>query len=120
MSVTGVTVTLYTRTQTGTDAFNAPIYSETAVEVNDVLIAPVSDEEILDTLNLTGRRAEYQLGIPKGDAHSWEGCIVEFFGEKWRVIGKPTEGLDHLIPLRWNKKVKVESIVTEPQVVPNG
>lgn len=105
----GIPVTLYSRTQTGTDAFNAPIYTETAVTVDNVLIAPLSDEEILDTLNLTGRRAKYQLGIPKGDTNTWEGCDVEFFGERWRVIGQPTEGLDHLIPLCWNKKVKVES-----------
>ena len=76
--IKGITVTLYSRTQTGTDAFNAPIYTEEPVDVADVLVAPMSDEEILDTLNLTGRRAKYQLGIPKGDTHIWEGCVVVF------------------------------------------
>lgn len=113
--IKGITVTLYERTKTGVDNFNAPVYSETAANVANVLIAPLSDEEILDTLNLTGRRAKYQLGIPKGDTHVWEGNTVAFFGERWRVIGQPTEGLDHLIPLKWNKKVKVESIVQELQ-----
>lgn len=113
--IKGITVTLYERTKTGTDAFNAPVYTETAVNVANVLVAPLSDEEILDTLNLTGRRAKYQLGIPKGDTHVWEGNTVAFFGERWHVIGQPTEGLDHLIPLKWNKKVKVESIVQELQ-----
>lgn len=107
----GITVTLYERTQTSVDAFNRPIYTETASDVSDVLVAPLSDEEILDTLNLTGRRAKYQLGIPKGDTHVWEGNTVEFFGERWRVIGHPTIGIDEMIPLRWNKKVKVESMV---------
>ena len=111
--IKGITVTLFQRTKTGTDAFNAPIYTETPVSVSDVLVAPLSDEEILDTLNLTGRRAKYQLGIPKGDTHDWEGCTVAFFGELWRVIGHPTEGIDDMIPLRWNKKVKVESIAQD-------
>jgi len=35
---------------------------------------------------------------------------VDFFGERFRVIGKPTKGLEHLIPLRWNMKVRVERI----------
>ena len=35
---------------------------------------------------------------------------VEFFGRKWKVIGMPTEGIEGLIPLYWNKKVRVEAI----------
>lgn len=106
----GITVTLYERTQTGVDGFDRPIYTETAVEIPNVLVAPLEDQEIVETLNLTGRRARYQLGIPKGDAHDWTNNRVSFFGETWRVIGHPTEGIEHLIPLDWNKKVKVESI----------
>lgn len=109
--IKGITVTLYTKTQTGTDDFNHPIYAETAVPVNDVLVAPMSDEEIIDTLNLTGRRAVYQMAIPKGDTHVWEDMRVNFFGEDFRVIAHTTEGIVENIPLRWNKKVKVESIV---------
>ena len=109
----GITVTLYERTQNGTDPTNRPIWVETPVEVENVLVAPLSDDEILETLNLTGRRARYQLGLPKGDTHSWENNRVAFFGETFRVIGHPTEGIEHLIPLSWNKKVKVESIVPE-------
>ena len=111
--IKGITVTLYERTQTGTDPANRPTYTETPIEVENVLVAPLSDDEIIQTLNLTGRRARYQLGIPKGDTHEWENCRVSFFGETWRVIGHPTEGIEALLPLGWNKKVKVESIVTD-------
>ena len=109
----GITVTLYERTQTGTDPANRPIYTETAVNVENVLVAPLSDEEILEELNLTGKRARYQLAIPKGDAHEWENKRVHFFGEDFRVIGHPVEGIEALIPLAWNKKVKVESYVQD-------
>lgn len=93
----------------GVDAFNRPVYSEVPVSVDNVLVAPVSSQEQLDTLNLTGRKAQYQLAIPKGDSHVWEGQRVRFFGETWRVIGKPIKGIDALIPLEWNQKVMVES-----------
>lgn len=106
--ITGRTVVLLEKQQTGVDAFNRPTYAEVPVEVENVLIAPLSDQEVLDTLNLTGRKAVYQLGIPKGDVHNWENQRVQFFGETWQVIGIPTEGQDELIPLFWNKKVKVE------------
>ena len=105
----GITVTLYERTQTGADALNHPIYTETAETVNNVLVAPMSDEEVLQTYTLTGRKAVYQMGIPKGDTHEWAaGKKVSFFGEDWRIIGLPQEGIEYLIPLSWNKKVRVE------------
>ncbi len=108
----GITVTLLKRTQTGTDAFNRPVYTETAVEVENVLVAPAGDagQEVLDTLNLTGRKAVYTLAIPKGDTNDWEGNRVQFFGETWQVTGIPTEGIEAMIPLQWNKKVQVERI----------
>lgn len=108
----GITVTLFQRTQVGTDPFNRPIYMDTHVDVENVLVAPAETggDELLDALNLTGRKAVYTLAIPKGDTHNWENARVDFFGESWRVIGIPTEGIEELIPLQWNRKVKVERI----------
>lgn len=105
----GITVTLYERTQTGTDALNHPIYAETATSVDNVLVAPVSSTELMEVYNLTGRKAVYQLAIPKGDTHEWiSGMKVGFFDQLWRIIAMPEEGIDGLIPLSWNKKVRVE------------
>lgn len=105
----GITITLYNRTVSGTDALNHPIYTETSTTVDNVLVAPMSTEEVLQTYTLTGRKAVYQMGIPKGDTHDWTaGKKVSFFGEDWRIIGLPEEGIESLIPLSWNKKVRVE------------
>ena len=105
----GITIILHDLVETGSDGFGKPIYEEVPVTVDDVLVAPMTDTEILETFNLTGRKAEYQLGILKGDTHDWSaGKKVSFFGKDWRIIGIPLEGIDDLIPLRWNKKVKVE------------
>jgi len=109
MSIKGITITLYDLTQTGTDPLNKPIYEEAPVQVDNVLVAPVNSTEQLETYTLTGRMATYQLGIPKGDTHEWKaGKRVSFFGADWRIIGIPTEGIEGLIPLSWNKKVQVE------------
>ena len=105
----GITVTLYDRTQTGTDALNHPIYAETAVTVDNVLVAPTSAIEVLDQNNLDGRKGEYVMAIPKGDTNEWiSGKKVNFFGRDWRIIEMPEEGIEWLIPLAWNKKVRVE------------
>ena len=109
MAIRGITITLYDVAQTGTDPLNKPIYTETPVAVDNVLVAPVNSTEQLETFNLTGRKAVYQIAIPKGDSHEWTaGKKVRFFDANWRIIGIPTEGIDELIPLDWNKKVQVE------------
>lgn len=110
MSINGITVTLYDRVQTGTDPFNAPIYSEIAEPVENVLVAPATQggQDVIDQQQLYSKRAEYILGIPKGDTHDWKDKTVEFFGEKFRVFGYPSQGIEDNIPLSWNKKVLVE------------
>lgn len=106
--IKGITITLFDNVEIGRDAFGKPIYNEAPVSIDNVLVAPVSSTEVLETLELTGKRAVYQLGIPKGDTHDWEDKHVQFFGKDWRTIGLPTEGIEDMIPLSWNRKVQVE------------
>lgn len=106
--IKGITVTLYEKKRTGEDEFKHPVYTEYPVKVDNVLVHPASVTEIIDTLNLTGRKAVYNLAIPKGDDHEWEGNRVEFFGAMWRVIGLPQKGIEENVPLGWNDKWTVE------------
>ena len=104
----GMTVQLAVKTQTGTDPFGAPIYSEELVSVNDVLVGSPSSEDVISTLDLTGKRIAFVLGIPKGDTHIWEDTDVIIWGERYRTIGYPETGIQDNIPLRWGQNVKVE------------
>lgn len=106
--IKGITVVLIDRVQVGEDPLGAPIYEDRQIPVHNVLIAPTSADDVENQLSLTGRKAVYTLAIPKEDTHEWENREVHFFGERWRVFGLPLMGLDHLIPLDWNKKVTVE------------
>ena len=106
--LSGITIQLVDKRKTGVDAFGRPVYSEVIVDVDNVLVGEPSSEEVIDVLNVTGKHLAYTLAIPKGDTHIWTDREVRFFGERFKTIGKPTQGIDHLIPLEWNKKVKVE------------
>ena len=64
--------------------------------------------ELVNELQLYGKRLAYTLALPKGDAHDWYDVTVEFFGQRFRTYGDMTEGIEAMIPLRWNRKVKVE------------
>lgn len=104
----GISIILYTKNKVGEDEFGAPVYEELPELVNDVLVGEPEGSDVTDTLNLTGKRLAYTLAIPKGDTHEWRDRKVEFFGRKFRTFGEPVEGIEGMIPLRWNKKVKVE------------
>ena len=106
--IKGITVTLINKVETGKDPFGKPIYEDAEILVDNVLVSPTSSDDIVNQLNLTGKKAVYTLAIPKGDANVWEDKEVRFFGERWRVFGFATQGIEELIPLDWNKKVMVE------------
>ena len=108
----GIAVDLYTKTTTGTDAFNRPVVTEVKTTVTNVLVAPLSQtgDEIISELSLNGKKVKYQLAIPKGDTNTWEDAEIEFFGVRWRTIGFSTIGIEDMIPLDWNRKVLVERV----------
>lgn len=106
--IKGIDVILIDKIQDEVDEFNNPIFIDREVVVKNVLVAPVKTEDVVNTVNLTGKKAEYLLGIPKGNQNTWENREVVFFGRKWRTIGIPQEGIESMIPLSWNKKIMVE------------
>ena len=106
--IRGTKITLLDRVKTGVDAFNATVYMETPVEVENILICPASTEAVAEGLQMYGKHAVYELHIPKADSHAWEDRVVEFYGQKWRTFGKVLTWMNHLAPGPWNRKVKVE------------
>lgn len=106
--IKGTTVRLKVKVQTGIDDFNRPVYEESFENIKNVLVGQPSSEDIINEMNLSGKLIAYTLAIPKGDTHSWIDTEVEIWGELYRTIGRPTQGIDENIPLSWNKKVKVE------------
>ncbi|MBF7075909.1 hypothetical protein [Streptococcus sp. HF-100] len=107
-NIKGITIILIDKVKTSTDPFGAPVFENKEIKVENVLVSPTQSEDIVNQLNLTGKKAVYTLGIPKDDIHEWEDKEVHFFGKKWRVFGPIIEGIEELIPLEWNKKVMVE------------
>lgn len=104
----GTTIQLVVKTQSGTDPFGAPIYTEELVDVPDVLVGSPTTDDITDSLSLYGKKIEYMLGIPKGDTHNWLDTDVIIWGNRYRTFGYPITGEQANIPLRWGQNVRVE------------
>lgn len=106
--IKGITVQLLNRVQTGVDGFNQPIYDYVPTDVDNVIVAPASSDDVINSVNLYGKKAVYTLGIPKGDTHDWENQLIRFFGHTWQSFGFTIEGIEAMVPLDWHKKVMVE------------
>lgn len=103
----GVTVKLYNRRVVTYDALNAPVYELTCTEVENVLPGQPSSGEIVESVDLDGKRADLVLGIPKGDTNDWTDAVVEVWpGEYYETFGYPVTGVQDLIPLGWGANVK--------------
>lgn len=103
----GISVQLHVRHQTGTDAFKRPVYEDSLVTVDNVLIYPSGSEDRVSSTNVTGMSEEYTLCLPRGDAYDWANASVDFWGETWQTVGRPQNYIDKLLPLKWNKRVQV-------------
>lgn len=104
----GITIQLVQQTQTGTDEFNKPIYTEEFVNVDDCLVGQPSADDVANVLALYGKKIAYTIGIPKGDTHNWTDAEIVMFGGRFRTIGYPETGIQANIPLRWGQNIKVE------------
>lgn len=105
--IQGTTVTLYEQQLSGVDALNNPVYTPVPVTVAHVLVARPTTDDIAQSLQLYGKRAEYVLGLPKGDSHDWEGAEVDIFGQRYRAFGEVLEGIEANVPGPWHKQVRV-------------
>lgn len=104
----GETVKLISRTSSDTDPFGNPIYVDTEITVDDVLIGTPSTDAAVTDLNLLGKKLAFVLGIPKGDTHNWQDTFVLIRGKKYRTYGFPLYQTAENVPGRWNLQVKVE------------
>lgn len=108
--IKGITVELEVLTKVDTNPFGEASYNKSTTYVSNILVTPVTNEDIVNELTLSGKKIAYQLAIPKGDTHEWCDREVSFFGETFRTFGAVEQGIEANIPLAWNKKVKVERI----------
>lgn len=110
----GMTIQVRNNVQVGTDPFGAPIFYDDFVSVDDVLVGSPTTDDVTNALSLYGKKAEYTLGIPKGDTHNWTDVEVIIPNpitgnpERFRTIGFPKTGIQANIPLRWGQNVMVE------------
>lgn len=114
--MTGETVTIITKSNTGKDAFSNPITSDIDVDINNVLVQPVSSLDITDGGNRPdGDKVAYRLMLPKAWVYNQPTIDLrssEFIvrGKRLKAIGNPGYFDDKNTPTEWCMSVNVEAI----------
>lgn len=110
--MTGITVTLYEPTRTGTDALNNPVIEYHAVSVDNVLVGEPTSDEVSSSTQAYGKLCRWMLGIPKGDRHNWTDAKVTWTmcGQiiEAQTFGPPIMGIEELVPGPWHMKVRCQ------------
>lgn len=107
-AIKGITIKLAVKEQIKTDEFNRPIYESKLIDIENVIVTPINSLDVSNELNVFGKTIAYELCIPKGDKNNWVDTYVEFFDQRFLTVGHPEEFIESMLPLSWNKKVRVE------------
>ena len=102
-------VAVIRRVETGTDAFNAPIWSEQSEQVDGVVARPTSTADLADD-RPEGTRADIAFAFPKGYGKSLKGCSIVHGGRTYRVIGDPRPLMSDGVPDPWDMTVECEAV----------
>ena len=103
----GESVVVITRTETGRDRGNSPIWSESETVVDDVLVEPRDGGDVVESNRPDGTEVAYLLHFPKTHTASLRGCRVRVRGRELHVVGDPDGYQPELTPGPWNRQVRV-------------
>ncbi len=101
----GETVYVETRAAGTPDRFNAPTYTYSETQVDNVLVSPGTSQDVTDSNRPEGVEVNYTLYFPKAYTGSLEGLRVKVRGNYYHVIGCPDRYSP--CPTNWNMTVMV-------------
>lgn len=107
--LTGETVTVLTPTY-GYDEGMEETVTWSSQTVDNVLVAPGSTSDVIDSTRPYGTRASFSLGFPKSFSAPLRGCRVEVRGFTYLVIGDPKPNNEQNCPTQWWYTAEVEVV----------
>ena len=104
-----MTVDVMTPVDGQTDPFGVPTVSYTPESVSFVLPQPDSTYD-LEADRPDGVRVDMTFHFPLGYSKSLRGCLIQYAGKTYRVIGDPQPSMPCLTPGPFGMKVETERV----------
>ena len=111
MLMTGTTLTFKKRTQNGTDAMKNPTYETTEIEVEDCLIAPITEPiGVRENQAVDQSRDQVRIHLPKTFTGDVSNSEVDYDGKTFRLDSDSVKFMDENTPTRWNRYFRAEVV----------
>lgn len=107
----GMTLTFTKQVADGTDDFNNPTYTTTEVEVEDCLIAPITEPaNAREQQAMEQSRDQVRIHIPKtSDADVGDSTLV-YEGKTFKIDSDSVKFMADNTPTRWDRYFRGESL----------
>lgn len=111
MIMVGTTLTFALKTQTGEDSMGNPVFSVANVQVEDCLIAPISEPSTAREVQaIQQSRDQVRIHIPKAYTGDLSNSDVEWGGKTFHLDSDSVEFMNENTPTRWNRYFRAEAI----------
>ena len=107
----GTTLTFVKRTASGTDAMGNPTYTESDVEVDDCLIAPITEPaSAREQQAMAQSKDQVRIHLPKAYTGDVSDSTVGWNGKTFRLDSDSVKFMDENTPTRWNRYFRAECL----------
>lgn len=107
----GMTIEFTYRTQTGTDSMGNPVWENDTVEVEDCLIAPITEPSTArEQQAMEQSRDQVRVHFPKAYTGSLPHATFEWGGKTFTLDSDSVPFMNENTPTRWNRYVRAESV----------
>ena len=107
----GMTLTFKRKTKTGTDDMGNAVYTVTEIDVDDCLIAPITEpSNAREQQALEQSRDQVRIHLPKTYSGELGGSDVDYGGKTFHLDSSSVAFMPGNTPTRWNRYIRAEAI----------
>lgn len=107
----GITLTFTKQTAGGTDALNNPTYTTTEIEVDNCLIAPITEpSSAREQQAMEQSKDQVRIHLPKTCTDDVSDSDVEWDGKVFHIDSDSVKFMDENTPTKWNRYFRAERI----------
>lgn len=107
----GTTLTFTKQVADGTDDFNNPTYTTSEVEVEDCLIAPITEPaSAREQQAMEQSKDQVRIHLPKDSSADVSDSTVEWEGKTFKIDSDSVKFMTDNTPTRWDRYFRAEAI----------
>jgi hypothetical protein len=107
----GITLTFVKQVSNGTDSFNNPTYTTSNVEVEDCLVAPITEPATArEQQAMEQSKDQIRIHLPKASTADVSDSELTWNGKVFHIDSDSVVFMDENTPTRWNRYFRGESI----------